>query len=429
MTARAGRDLRPLQHVLASLARIKVIPRVTKILDPGIEGTNRALRDAVLAEIPAFTMSGNPFILLDLERHTSEHVDEIRRLFGGGEVGDFAFVETHARRRAEQRFPLEVTLHAYRCGHRVLSRWLRDAAIAVKPAKAETAVDAIADFAIEYTNAISAIATSEYVAHTRALAAAEVDRRAELLNILLNGYDESDERVGRLLKRAGFLEQRQSYCVAVVQAVNAAEMEHRARAQRLWEAVVDAMAKTSIRVLAGVRNNLVVAVLMDARRQSGWTAPCTGLAKRIRPQLQKLGPSVLVGISLDHPSTAFLPKALQEAMTALDFAGVDRRVVEFSTIPFRALLLHRGGDQVRLAPPVWSEPLAAADRKIDGALVQTLRAVADADMNVQQAARNLHRHPNTIYARLERIKSLTGLDGQRYHDLTELLLIVDCRRG
>lgn len=280
MTAQAGRDLRPLQQVLASLARIKVIPRVTKILDTGIEGTNRALRDAVLGEIPAFTMSGNPFILLDLERHTSEHVDEIRRLFGGGEIGDFAFVETHARSRAEQRFPLEVTLHAYRCGHRVLSRWLRDAAIAVKPAKAEAAVDAIADFAIEYTNAISAIATSEYVAHTRALAAAEVDQRAELLNILLNGYDEFDERVGRLLKRAGFLEQRQSYCVAVVQAVNAAEMEHRARAQRLWEAVVDAMTKTSIRVLAGVRNNLVVAVLMDARRQSGWSAPCTGLAKR-----------------------------------------------------------------------------------------------------------------------------------------------------
>jgi sugar diacid utilization regulator len=58
-----------------------------------------------------------------------------------------------------------------------------------------------------------------------------------------------------------------------------------------------------------------------------------------------------------------------------------------------------------------------------------LRAVADADMNVQQAARNLHRDPNTIYARLERIKSLTGLGGQRYRDLTELLLIVDCRRG
>ena len=429
MTAQAGRDPRPLRDVLASLARMKVIPRVTKVLDRGIEGANRTLRDAVLAEIPAFTMSGNPFILLDLERHTSEHVDEIRRLFGGGEVGDFAFVESHARRRAGQRFPLEVTLHAYRCGHRVLSRWLRDAALAVKPAKAEAAVDAIADFAIEYTNVISAIATSEYVAHTRVLAAAEVDRRAELLNILLDGYDESDARVGRLLKRAGFLEQRQSYCVVVAQSVNAAEMEHMARAQRMLDAVVDAMTHTSIRTLAGVRNNLVVAVLMDARRQSGWTAPRASLAKRMWPQLQKLSPSVLVGISLDHPSTAFLPKALQEAMTALDFAGVDRRVVEFSTIPIRALLLHWGGDQVRLAPPVWSEPLAAADRKVDGALVQTLRAVADADMNVQQAARNLRRHPNTIYARLDRIKSLTGLDGQRYHDLTELLLIADCRRG
>ena len=49
------------------------------------------------------------------------------------------------------------------------------------------------------------------------------------------------------------------------------------------------------------------------------------------------------------------------------------------------------------------------------------------DMNVQKAAAQLAIHPNTMYARLERIREVTGLDAQRYHDLTELLLGSECR--
>jgi sugar diacid utilization regulator len=81
---------------------------------------------------------------------------------------------------------------------------------------------------------------------------------------------------------------------------------------------------------------------------------------------------------------------------------------------------------VRSAPPAWAQALLDADAS--GVLIQTLRAVADADMNVQKAARSLGKHPNTVYARIERIKDLTGLDGQRYRDLTELLLAADCWR-
>jgi sugar diacid utilization regulator len=50
-------------------------------------------------------------------------------------------------------------------------------------------------------------------------------------------------------------------------------------------------------------------------------------------------------------------------------------------------------------------------------------------MNIQKAARCLGRHPNTIYARIGRIRAITGLDGQHYHDLTELLLAADCCRS
>jgi sugar diacid utilization regulator len=62
-----------------------------------------------------------------------------------------------------------------------------------------------------------------------------------------------------------------------------------------------------------------------------------------------------------------------------------------------------------------------------GTLLQTLRSYADADMNVQKAAAQLAIHPNTMYARLERIREVTGLDAQRYHELTELLLGSECR--
>ena len=138
---------------------------------------------------------------------------------------------------------------------------------------------------------------------------------------------------------------------------------------------------------------------------------------------------MLAGISTDQPSTSFIPKAVREATLALDFATVADRVVLYSQLPIRRLLLHRAADYVQPALPAWAADLAEADAKSDGELVKTLRALADADMNVQQAARALDVHANTLYARIKRIREITGRDCQRYHDLTELLLAADCRTG
>jgi PucR C-terminal helix-turn-helix domain/GGDEF-like domain len=429
-TSQMQRD-RPSEHAalrraLGRLAEAGIIPAAAEALGRSMQRMPGMLRDAVLAEVPAFSSSGNPDVVPELARHAGEHIDEIRRLFDGGEAQGFDFVRAHAHRRAAQRFPLEAILHAYRCGHRILSRWMRDAAIAVDSSSLEDAVIAVADFAIEYTDTVSSIVTAEYVDHTRALAQAEGDRRSELFNILLNGYDESDGRAARLLKRAGYLEQRQAYCIAVVQPVNTVEMENPARAQRIANALSEALATMPVRMLVGMRNNAVVAVISARRRQSGWTAPQANLAERVHPKLLALGPAVLVGISADHPSTSFLPKALHEATIALDFASVENRVVQFAGLPIRRLLVHRGTDNVKSTPPAWVVVLASSDAKAGGVLIQTLRAIADADMNMQKAARILGKHPNTVYTRIDRIRELTGLDGQRYHDLTELLLGVDC---
>ncbi len=427
MTATGNQATLP--QALRHLEELGVVPRVAPALDHTLRQTAESLQRAIKQEIPAFSESGNPQILPDLEQHVGQHLREIIRLLGGGPLGDFDFVRAHAQRRAEQRFPLEATLQAYRCGHRVLSRWIGEAALAVIPDRADAVATAVADFVIEYANAISIICAAAYVTRTRVLAEVAGDRRTELLALLINGYDESDGRVARLLKRAGYLEQRQSFCVAVTQSADPLEMEHPAREQRIVAAVGAAVAGTSVRALVGVRNNVVIAVFSDTRRLSGWTAPQDKLAGRVQSALLTLGPAVLIGISTDQPSTAYIPRALHEATVALDFASVGRRVVPYAGLPIRRLLLHRAADYVQSALPAWIADLVSADTRMRGALVQTLRALADADINVQKAARTLKVHPNTVYGRLQRIQDLTGLDAQRYHDLTELLLAADCRQS
>jgi PucR C-terminal helix-turn-helix domain/GGDEF-like domain len=413
---------------LEQLEGLGVVPQAAAALARGAGRASEALRKVIVEEIPAFSSSGDAEHLSDFERHARSHVEEIERLFGGGDVSHFEFVREHAQRRAEQRFPLEATLHAYRCGHKVLSRWLREAATEVTSANVERAVAAVADFAIEYTNVVSAICAAEYVARTRTLADSEGDRRTELLNILLGGYEDSDGRVARLLKRAGYLEQRLSFCVALVRSVDPLEMENPARVQRIVESIRQAVAPPT-RILLGLRNNVVTAVFSHARRLSGWTAPRAQLAAQIHAALLVLGPSVLVGVSADQSSSAGIPRAAHEASVALDFASAGERVLRYSDLTIRRLLLHGAATALETTLPVWFAELAAADAKARGALIATLRALADCDLNVQQAARTLGVHPNTVYARMERISDLTGLDCRRYHDLSELLLAADCRQA
>jgi len=417
-----------LEDALKRLIKSTFLPAAARHLAMHSAAINADLREIVLAEIPAFSESRNPDILPELALHGPEHTDEMVRLLKGGAVGDFEFVRKHARRRAEQRFPLEATLHAYRCGHKVFSRWVREAILAAASSTkgAPEVVAAVADFTIEYTDAVSTVAASAYVAHTRLLADVAGDHRAELLNILLEGYDESDGRVATILRDAGYLESHQSFCIVLAQPVDPAEMQNPARARRLADSINRILHRSAARRVVDVRDDKVTAVFSDARRASGWTVPHIALAKRIATEASMLSNAVLIGVSNDVPSTSQIPNAYREAQLALDLASVTDRVVQFSEIPARRLLMHLAGEQFQRALPAWASKFNLADEKSGGALVTTLRAYANANMNVLKAADDLSVHPNTIYARMQRILDLTDLDARSYHALTELLIVAEC---
>jgi len=424
-------DTHSLEPTINALKAHGVVPAIAASLQHDAEPIARDLLARVIDDIDAFSSSANPDVLPELQQHLQELVTEVCRLLSDSSPGDLAFVRSYARRRAQQRFPLEASLHTYRCSHRILSSWIRDAALAVANSSAQVrqVIAAAADFAIEYIDAISNVATSEYVVHTRLLAEAEGDRRTELLNTLLSSYDESDNRTAQVLRRSGYLEQRQSFCVAVARSVDPREMENTARAQRMVEAAVQALRDSPVRSLVGIRDGLVTLVMSGTRRLSGWTAPQSLLAERVYPRLNQIGPAALIGLSNDAPSTSHIRRAHNEARLALDFASVSNRVMPYSQIPFRQMVIRLARDNIQSALPAWLEHLQAADRKARGSLTVTLRAYANADMNALRTAKQLSVHPNTIYSRMQRITDLTGKNALVYHDLTELLLALesDCR--
>lgn len=430
MNAKPDYHTHSLNSALERLADSPVLPAAVRRLVDDAEAINAELNATVLAEIPAFAESMNPRVLPDLARHGPRHTAEIIRLLKGGPVDDFEFVRQHARLRAEQHFPLETTLHAYRCGHKVFLHWLRQATLAAAPSAedAQQIVADVADFTIEYTDAVSTVFASDYLAHTRLLADVAGDRRAELLSILLDGHDESDGRVAKVLRDAGYLDRRQSFCVALAQSVDPTQMLNPARARRLADSVDRTLRNSAPRRLIDLRDNKVTIVFSAVRRTSGWTTPHSGLAKHVMSELLLVGNAVLVGISNDVPSTSQIPTAYREALLALELANVSQRVVQFSAIPMRSLMLHLAGGELRRVTPDWTKAFFRADDKHAGALVQTLHAYANANMNVLKTAESLSLHANTIYARIQKIIDLTGLDARSFHGLTELLLIADCRR-
>jgi len=161
------------------------------------------------------------------------------------------------------------------------------------------------------------------------------------------------------------------------------------------------------------------------RRLSGWTAPQSLLAERVYPRLNQIGPAAIIGLSNDAPSTSHVRRAHNEARLALDFASVSNRVMAYSEIPFRQMVIRLARDHIQSALPAWLNALQAADRKARGSLSKTLRAYADANMNTLRTAKQLSVHPNTIYSRMQRIAGVTGKNALIYHDLTELLLAIE----
>lgn len=382
------------------------------------------LEHTVLADVPAFTDSANPSVRPLLRAQLAALAREFVRLARGGDVTTPAFVVDYATAAAEQYFPLEPILHAYRaCARALLPVMIGNDDASIEPAHA---IDAAA-VVLEFIDRLSTTAAEHHVDRSRLLADVASDQRGELLAILLGGHDESDRGVSRLLRDAGYLDRRLAFCVVLAQSIDPAEMSNPARARRLADFADRALAGIPGRRLVDIHRNKVAMVVSHVRRLSGWSTPDDGLAARVADELAKVGPAARIGVSDDALATALIPNAYRQASAAFEVSSVGRRVVRFSNIPLRLLMRHFAGEPFRRVLPAWASAYVDADDRMKGALTRTLAAYAEASMNVLAAARALGLHPNTLYARFERITAVTGRDPRRFHALSELLIVCETR--
>jgi DNA-binding PucR family transcriptional regulator len=105
----------------------------------------------------------------------------------------------------------------------------------------------------------------------------------------------------------------------------------------------------------------------------------------------------------------------------LDFASPVRPLVHFPDIDLAQYLLRRADKAALRLIPESTRRLFSDRGAQSNELIDTVRAFADASLNVKQAARRLKVHTNTIYFRLNRVKEITSIDPRTYSGISLLM--------
>ena len=144
----------------------------------------------------------------------------------------------------------------------------------------------------------------------------------------------------------------------------------------------------------------------------------------LQRRLRSEGIALAMGVSTVATGVADLPRAYQEAHVALAGVGDDGGVAALARLtPFDYLALRADDTARRLVNPQLRAFLDE-DRRRGRVLTETIRAVADADLNLRLAAERLQVHPNTAQYRLRRIEERTGRNPRRIADLLDLLVAI-----
>jgi sugar diacid utilization regulator len=362
----------------------------------------------------------------EFARESKSHCNELLRAIvaiAGGRVprtGDFfGFVRTHAEWRARHRVPLTASLHAYRLAHRIYWRITREALARHRRKDAALgAMTMLSDFWIELFDHVGAVLAEAHAVEERLTAAHDTRTYVGLVDALLHGHAPGDAEAHRLAALAG-IRLGATLAVALVRPRRSdAALDGDATLRSLARLIEQVLPPAAFGRMIDVRNDEVTAFVCGEAGVG--RALIRTLAQSEFARRAADGLACTVGVSRDTGEIARLPDAVEEARVALDFATAARPLMHFSDVDLPEFLLRRADQAAFRLIPDWTRHFARnGDQPHE--LLHTIRAFAACDLNVKQTARRVGVHTNTIYFRLNRIKTLTGVDPRTYGG-TSLLL-------
>ena len=381
------------------------------------ELTERAVT-ALRAEIPAYRDRDERFVG-DLRDQVRSHfrvklaaLSEDRMVT----LEDIAFVRAAATRRARAGFALEEYLNAFRVGQQAF--WEAVVDCAGERPLGHAAALTLAGPLMRYCDFASTHAARAYVEYQQYMVADADRERRDLLEHLL---------AGEMPTRGPLLAAAQAHGVAadsrmLVAAAVTVDACADADAPHVGSAAIACAGLHDAKTLVVVRQAEIVAVLVLGADAD----PCR-LCDRVdalQRRLRSEGIALAMGVSTVAAGVGDLPRAYQEAHVALAGIGDDGGVEALARLtPFDYLALRADDTARRLVNPRLRSFLDE-DRERGGVLTATIRAVADADLNLRVAAERLQVHPNTAQYRLRRIEERTGRNPRRIADLLDLLVAI-----
>jgi sugar diacid utilization regulator len=371
-----------------------------------------AATDRILDEIPAYR-DADARLREDVHAHVHAHLAaSIASLDGDGDItrDDLLFVRPHAARRA-RRVAISDFVRAFYVGERVL--WETALALAEDDDELRDAVFVLATRLPRYFEVATTHAAEVYLETQEQLAATGERIRRDLLEDLLAGHEPEPGPRADLARAAGL--RADAPCV-VISATPSVGLDD----EQLLRGAASGLARAAggrLAPLAVVRQNEVVVIV-----PSGSDEAASPLAERLETAQRRLaaaGLPLAVGVSTTVPGSAEIPAAYREARSV---RGTEPGVAALSAMTAFDYLTWRPDPTAGrlIAPEIHA--FVAEDTGEGGALIATVRAYADCDLNARRAAQALHIHVNTAHYRLARIAERTGRDLHRVQDLVEILI-------
>ena len=382
--------------------------------------------DLLQRESPEYRNSVDEEFRRESKDHCQELLLTIVAVASGGMnktgADAFDFVRHHAVWRARNQVPLIASLHAYRLAHRTYWGITRESLLRHAGQEATfPSLTMLSDFWIEFFDYVGVVLAEAHAAEEALMIAQGTRNYVELIDDLLHGLPPRDAEAQRICALCG-IQPGMSMAVAVGCPLPLGQ-----------ERPVDfEVALRSLgRLIRQVPPSIISGKLVDVRNER-ITAIACGKAETARGLMEALhqngfkrcegnGPAVAVGISLDTTEIGGLPKALEEARLALEFTSENRPLMHFSDINLPDFLIRRADKAALCLIPPWARQLMVTEDEQSHKLSETIRAFAECNFNVKQTARRLRVHTNTVYFRLNRINTLTGVDPRTYAGMVLLL--------
>jgi sugar diacid utilization regulator len=393
-----------------------------RILEAMLERTDALVQstvEAIRAEIPAYAAQEASFFV-DVRDQVRRHYRVKLHLLleeRGVTLQDIAFARGAALRRARAGFALEDYLNAFRVAQQVF--WEGVLACAGETPLGHEAALTLTAPLLRYCDFVSTHAGHAYV-ESQQYVVADADReRRDLLEHLLAGTMPTRGPLLAAARAYGIgAETPMMVALAVPVGPQAdADTPHAA------SATITRAIPQQARILVVVRQAEIVAV----------PALCHGIdpvelcdhLEAAQDRLRREGTTLAMGISTVANGVAELPRACLEARTALGSVTDGGGLVALPRLSPLDYLVLRADDTARWLVDARLRAFLDDDRARGGVLTATVRAFADANLNLRLAAARLQVHPNTAQYRLRRIQERTGRNPRRIADLLDLLVAVE----